>query len=58
MVENWLTLAVWLVAGKPFRVKKFQKTLLTLSQVQDKMTHSLITSQLEENELPDLLGIL
>ena len=31
MVENSLTLAAWLVSGKPFCVKEFQKRLLTLS---------------------------
>ena len=29
MVENSLTLAAWLVSGKSFRVKEFQKMLLT-----------------------------
>ena len=31
MLENSLTLAAWLVAGKPFCVREFQETLLTLS---------------------------
>ena len=51
MVENSLTLAAWLVLGKPFCVKEFQKTLLTLSQIPDEKAHSLIMSQPGENEL-------
>ena len=51
MVENSLTLAAWLVLGKPFCVKEFQKTLLTLSQIPDEKAHSLIMSQPGENGL-------
>ena len=51
MVENSLTLAAWLVLGKPFCVKEFQKTLLTLSQIPDEKAHSLIMSQPGENKL-------
>ena len=55
MLENSLTLAAWLVSGKPSCVKEFQKTLLTLSQIPDEKAHSLIMSQPEEN---GLLGVL
>ena len=44
MVENALTLAALLVSGKPFCVKEFQKTLLTLSQIPDEKAHSLYES--------------
>ena len=44
-VENSLTLAACLVSGKPFHVKKFQKTPLTLSQIPDEKAHSLIMSE-------------
>ena len=44
MLENSLTLAAWLVSGKPSCVKEFQKTLLTLSQIPDEKAHSLIMS--------------
>ena len=44
-VENSLTLAAWLVSGKPFHVKKFQKAPLTLSQIPDEKAHSLIMSE-------------
>ena len=50
-VENSLTLTAWLVSGKPFCVKEYQKTLLTLSQILDEKTHSLVMSQPGENEL-------
>ena len=44
-VENSLTLAAWLVSGKSFCVKEFQKTLLTLSQIPDEKILSLVMSQ-------------
>ena len=56
MVENSLTLAAWLVSGKPFCVKEFQKTFLTLSQIQDEKAHSLNMSQSEENGLAGVLN--
>ena len=56
MVENSLTLAAWLVLGKPFCVKEFQKTLLTLSQIPDEKARSLIMSQPGENGLADVLN--
>ena len=55
MVENALTLAALLVSGRPFCVKEFQKTLLTLSQIPDEKAHSLIMSQPEENGLAGVL---
>ena len=48
MVETSLMLATWLVSGKSFCVKEFQKTLLTFSQIPDEKAHSLILSQPEE----------
>ena len=55
-VENSLTLAAWLVSGKSFCVKEFQKTLLTLSQIPDEKARSLILSQLGENGLAGVLN--
>ena len=55
MVANSLTLAAWLVSGKPFRVKEFQKTLLTFSQIPGEKAHSLIMSQPGGNGLADFL---
>ena len=55
-VENSLTLAAWLVSGKSFCVKEFQKTLLTLSQIPDEKARSLIMSQPGENGLADVLN--
>ena len=37
-------------------MKEFQKTLLTLSQIPDEKTCSLIMSQPEENEPPGVLN--
>ena len=51
IMENSLTLAAWLVSGKPFCGNEFQKTLLTLSQIPDEKAHSLIMSQPGENKL-------
>ena len=48
MVENSLALTVWLVLGKPFHVKEYEKTLLTLSQNPNEKAHSLIKDQLGE----------
>ena len=48
IMENSLTLAAWLVSGKPFCGNEFQKTLLTLSQIPDEKAHSLLMSQPEE----------
>ena len=45
MVQKSLTLAAWLVSGKSFCVKEFQKALLTFSQIPDEKAHSLILSQ-------------
>ena len=56
MVKNSLTLAAWLVLGKPFCVKEFQKTLLTLSQIPDEKALSLIMSQPGENGLAGVLN--
>ena len=56
MVENSLKLVAWLVSGKPYRVKKFQKILLTLSQIPDEKGYSLIMSQTEENGLAGVLN--
>ena len=56
MVENSLTLAAWLVSGKPFCGKEFKKTLLTLLQIPDEGTHSLIMSQPRENGLACVLN--
>ena len=56
MVENSLTLAVWLISGKPSCVKEFEKTLLTLLQIPDEKAHSLIMSQPEENGLVGVLN--
>ena len=56
MVENSLTLAAWLVSGKPFCGKEFKKTLLTLSQIPDEGTQSLIMSQPRENGLACVLN--
>ena len=56
MLENLLTLAACLVSGKPFCVKEFQKVLLTLSQIPEEKTHSLITSQPGENGLAGVLN--
>ena len=56
MLDNLLTLAACLVSGKPFCVKEFQKALLTLSQIPDEKTHSLIMSQPGENGLAGVLN--
>ena len=56
MVENSLTLAAGLVSGKPFSVKEFQKTLLTLSQIPDEKAQSLIISQSGESGLAEVLN--
>ena len=56
MVENSLTLATWLVSGKPLRVKGFQKTLLILSQIPDEKTLSLIVSHPMQNGLAGVLN--
>ena len=56
MVENSLTLAAWLVSGKPLCVKGFQKTLLILSQIPDEKTLSLIVSHPRQNGLVGVLN--
>ena len=56
MVENSLTLAAWLVSGKPLCVKGFQKTLLILSQIPDEKTLSLIVSHPRQNGLAGVLN--
>ena len=56
MVENLLTLAAWLVLGKHFCVKEFQKTLLTSSQIPDEKAHSLIMSQPGKNDPAGVLN--
>ena len=57
MLENLLTLAVCLVSGKHICVKELQKVLLTLSQIPDEKTHSLIMSQSGENGLDCVLNV-
>ena len=45
MVDKLLALAARLVSEKPFRVKEFPKTFLTLSRVTNEKMHSLSISQ-------------
>ena len=40
IMENWSKLATWLISGNIFFAKEFEKTILTLSQIPDKKTHS------------------
>ena len=54
MVEKLLALAAWLVSGKPFRMKEFQKTLLTLSRIPEKITRSLSVNRLGQNRLANV----
>ena len=56
MVENLLKLAACLVSGKPYCVKEFQKTLLTVSQIPDEKVHSLMMSELGEIGLAGVLN--
>ena len=51
-----MTLAIWLVSGKPFCVKEFQKTLLELSQIPDEKADSLTMSQPRVNGLAGVLN--
>ena len=56
MVENSLTLAAWLVSGKPFLVTEFQETFLTLSKIPHEKANSLIMRQPGENGLASVLN--
>ena len=56
MVENPLILGAWLILGKLFCVKDFQKTSLTLAKSTGEKTHSLIMSHPGENALFGVLN--
>ena len=51
-----MKLAACLVSGKPYCVKEFQKTLLTVSQIPDEKVHSLMMSELGEIGLAGVLN--
>ena len=55
-VENPLTMVAWFVSGKPFLVKEFQNTLLTLPQIPDKKALYIIMSQPGKNEIGTCKG--